>query len=377
MSKKLTRKDFLTNTSKYAIGAVAGVAGLNVLSGGKLMAKTNDYTWPWPYQTVDPEVARVKAHWLYYNEKDCCSGVFGAFTEILKESIGEPWTSMPMEVMLFGRGGGAGWGTICGVLNGGAALISLVVNKADSGKLINELWGWYTTENLPTEAANTATYDDTRFTDTLPQNIAGSPLCHASVSQWCNVADKSVGSTERKERCARLAGDAAAKTAQILNDYFASQFTGTFAVPAENAACLPCHGSSATFVSGTIPANVMTNMVCASCHPDAHGGEPSAVAEIGGVPSNFELSQNYPNPFNPTTNIRFAIPQEGKVRLEVYDIQGQLVNSLIDSEVMNAGSYQVDWNGKDNTGTRVSSGIYFARLTTANFMKTIKMNLVK
>ena len=370
MSKNITRKDFLTSTSKYAIGAVAGVTGLNMLSGGKILASTNSYTWPWAYQTIDPEEARVKAHWLYYNEKDCCSGVFGAFTELLKEKIGEPWTNMPMEVMLFGRGGGAGWGTVCGVINGGAALISLVVNKADSTKLINELWGWYTTANLPTDAANTATYLDTRCPGVLPQNIAGSPLCHSSVSQWCMVANKKVGDAERKERCARLAGDAAAKTAEILNAYFANTFTGTFAVPASNSACMPCHGSALNY-------NVMTNMECASCHPDAHGTEPSAVAEIGGVPANFELTQNYPNPFNPSTNVRFSIPQEGKVRLAVYDIQGQLVNSLVDSETMRAGSYQVEWNGKDNTGARVSSGIYFARLTTANFVKTIKMNLVK
>ncbi|MBU2494551.1 MAG: C-GCAxxG-C-C family protein [Bacteroidetes bacterium] len=369
MNKKLTRKDFLTNTTKYAIGAAAGVAGLNMLSGGKAFAKTNS-AWPFPYQNIDPEEARVKAHWLYYNEMDCCSGVFGVFTDLLKEKIGDPWTNMPMEVMLYGRGGGAGWGSTCGVINGGAAVISLVVNKADSGKLINELWGWYTTENLPTEAANTATYLDTRYTDVLPQNIAGSPLCHASVSQWCMVAGKKVGDVERKERCARIAGDAAAKTAEILNAYFASTFTGTFAVPAANSACMPCHGAA-------MFNNVMTNMECASCHPDAHPNSPSAVDEIGGVPSDFTLEQNYPNPFNPTTNIRFAIPQQGKVRLEVYDIQGQLVNSLIDSEVMNAGTYKADWNGKDNLGNRVSSGVYFARLTTANFMKTIKMNLVK
>ena len=53
MSKDLTRKEFLTNTSKYAVGAVAGVVGLNALAGGKILANPNDTTWPWPYQPLD------------------------------------------------------------------------------------------------------------------------------------------------------------------------------------------------------------------------------------------------------------------------------------------------------------------------------------
>lgn len=77
---------------------------------------------------------------MYWNEKDCCAGVFCAITSALATAIGEPWTSLPMVIMLFGRGGGVGWGSLCGCLNGGAALISLVATKANSVPLITELW---------------------------------------------------------------------------------------------------------------------------------------------------------------------------------------------------------------------------------------------
>ena len=97
--KKITRKDFLTNTSKYAIGTAVGVVGFNALSGGKLMANTMDYNWPYPYATIDPEAARIKAHTLYWSGKACCAGTFGGLIECLKTSVGDPWNTFPIEIM--------------------------------------------------------------------------------------------------------------------------------------------------------------------------------------------------------------------------------------------------------------------------------------
>lgn len=370
MNKKQTRKEFLTNTSKYAVGAVVGVAGLNAVTNGKLFGGTADVVWPLPYVTIDPDEARAKAHYLYWHEKDCCSGVFGAFTELLKEKIGDPWTNIPMEIMLYGRGGGVGWGILCGTPNGGAAAISAVVGKADSAPLITELWGWYCSEELPTDAANAFNYETKNYVGELPQNISGSPLCHVSVTEWCVAAGKKVSDTERKERCARVAGDTAAKTAELLNAYFAQTFTPTYTDPDEMTTCLACHGATYNLLN-----NVMTKMNCVSCHGDPHG--VSAVNNRGGIATNYQLEQNYPNPFNPSTKIRFSIPQQAKVRLEIYDIRGALVHTLVDSEVYQPGNYEIQWNGTDASGNRAASGIYFARLTTDNFMKTIKMNLLK
>ena len=366
--KKLTRKEFMVNTSKYAIGAAVGVAGINaIMSGNELRAgsnNSNSANWPYPYAALDAEETRLVAYSLYWNGKDCSSGVFGALVQKLEIAVGDPWTGFPIEVLLFGRGGGVGWGSLCGALNGGAALISLAVDKGPSADLINELWGWYTTENLPTDLANSISYPDPHFVGEMPQNIAGSPLCHPSVSQWCLIAGKKVHDVERKERCARIAGDVAAKTVEILNEYYAGTFVPTFTDPASNATCMGCHG-------GEGDDNVMTHMECLTCHTPHTG-----IESLGGVVTGYALHNAYPNPFSQSTNIKFSIPETGIVRLEVYNLKGQLVKSLIDSETMKPGTYKADWNGTNNSGQRVAVGTYFVRMTTGNFMKTIKLNLL-
>lgn len=99
----------------------------------------------------------------------------------------------------------------------------------------------------------------------------------------------------------------------------------------------------------------------------------SSVAEDarGARPQRFELAQNYPNPFNPTTTIRFAIPQSEDVRLEVYDVLGRKVATLV-SERLAAGSYMTQFNA-----SALSSGVYFYRLRAGAFSESRKMMLVK
>jgi len=93
------------------------------------------------------------------------------------------------------------------------------------------------------------------------------------------------------------------------------------------------------------------------------------------IPKNFALYQNFPNPFNPTTKIRFDIPTEGKVTLKVFDILGREVTTLI-NEIKKPGSYEIDWNAGKLSGG-FSSGVYFYQLSTADFVQTRKMILMK
>ena len=93
-------------------------------------------------------------------------------------------------------------------------------------------------------------------------------------------------------------------------------------------------------------------------------------------PTSFTLSQNYPNPFNPRTQIRFDLPVKTHVSLTVYNVLGQRVNSLVD-EVLSSGQYVVDWDGADQSGSAVSSGIYFYRIEAETFTETRKMVLLK
>ncbi len=98
--------------------------------------------------------------------------------------------------------------------------------------------------------------------------------------------------------------------------------------------------------------------------------------EEGAVPKVFALFQNYPNPFNPYTQIKFSVANRTKVGLSVYNILGQRVKTLLDEE-MEAGNYVATWDGKDEKGYDVSSGIYFYKLNTKEFTQTKKMLLVR
>jgi predicted CXXCH cytochrome family protein len=98
--------------------------------------------------------------------------------------------------------------------------------------------------------------------------------------------------------------------------------------------------------------------------------------EEGAVPKEFALFQNYPNPFNPNTQIKFSVAQRTRVELLVYNILGQKVKTILDEE-MEPGSYVATWNGKDEKGYDVSSGIYFYKLNTKEFTQTKKMLLVR
>ena len=89
------------------------------------------------------------------------------------------------------------------------------------------------------------------------------------------------------------------------------------------------------------------------------------------MPINFELFQNYPNPFNPTTEIEFALAKTGKVNLSVYNIIGQKIAELINSN-MKAGNYKTQFNAKN-----LASGLYLYRLETPSYSKTMKMLLIK
>ena len=90
-------------------------------------------------------------------------------------------------------------------------------------------------------------------------------------------------------------------------------------------------------------------------------------------PQKFSLEQNYPNPFNPSTRISFSLPEQGYVTLKIYDILGKEIATLIDRDYK-SGSYTINWNGKDNSETDVSSGIYFYHLQVGEkFSQTNKM----
>ncbi|MCK4547518.1 MAG: T9SS type A sorting domain-containing protein [Candidatus Eisenbacteria sp.] len=100
------------------------------------------------------------------------------------------------------------------------------------------------------------------------------------------------------------------------------------------------------------------------------------VADGPFTPRRFALEQNRPNPFNPNTVIRFSIGAESHVTLGVYDIRGRLIRTLVE-EVAAVGEHQSLWDGKDEGGVEVASGVYFCRLEAGEFSDTMKIILMK
>ena len=95
------------------------------------------------------------------------------------------------------------------------------------------------------------------------------------------------------------------------------------------------------------------------------------------LPAQMELDQNYPNPFNPSTSIPFALPNtHGDVRLEIYNVIGQRVRTLM-AGPMDSGFHTVVWNGMDDTGRAVGAGLYFSILEAGEFTHARKMLLLK
>lgn len=93
-------------------------------------------------------------------------------------------------------------------------------------------------------------------------------------------------------------------------------------------------------------------------------------------PNSYEISQNYPNPFNPYTSIKYSLPNVSDVNIYIYDLQGKMVRKLVDA-VYPVGEHFVIWNGKDDSGRIVSTGIYTYVMRTGNFSQTKKMLFIK
>jgi hypothetical protein len=115
---------------------------------------------------------------------------------------------------------------------------------------------------------------------------------------------------------------------------------------------------------------------------EAEYNEETANEEIAAIVTNYELAQNYPNPFNPSTMISFALPEVGKVKVNVYNATGQLVRTLVDRE-MPAGRQNVRWNGRDQSGHLVAAGVYLYQIVVQKengetaFSETRRMTLLK
>jgi hypothetical protein len=110
-----------------------------------------------------------------------------------------------------------------------------------------------------------------------------------------------------------------------------------------------------------------------------HSWKYTFTAKLGvNKPDKYELSQNYPNPFNTTTLIKYALAndREQETKLEIFDLLGKQITTLVNKK-QPAGCYQVSWDGKDDSGASVTSGVYFYKLNSGSYVSSKKLTVLK
>ena len=215
----------------------------------------------WKYVRLDPAAVAAEAYRLVL-QGGCMYGLFASIVAAMARLQGEPYSSFPVHMMKYGEGGAGLWGSLCGTVNGGAAVIGLFVpEKEPREQLIAGLFSWYETTELPAYCPK-----DGSDASPVPTSVARSVLCHVSVGKWCKTTGDEVGSPEMKERCRRLTADVAAKTVELLNANLElpCRFAG---LSPEVKSCLSCHGKDLH--------DTMGRMQCATCHQQLSTKHPS------------------------------------------------------------------------------------------------------
>jgi hypothetical protein len=201
---------------------------------------------PWQYVPLAPAEVAAEAYRLM-PEGGCMYGVFRAVLIAWAKKAGQSLDTFPFHMFRYGEGGIAGWGSICGTLNAGAALIGLFENdKARREKLISELFAWYEQAELPT-------YRPAAAAPAISKSVSNSVLCHVSVAHWCTASGAPLMSPAMKERCRRLTAEVATKTVELLN----------------RKASAPGGAAVAIQAAPTKPPKSIGKMDCTACHRDS------------------------------------------------------------------------------------------------------------
>jgi hypothetical protein len=196
-----------------------------------------------------------------YSNGGCMYAIVGSVVSQLAEKIGEPYASIPLQMFKYGHGGVGGYGTVCGAINGAAALIGLlIVDKNAQDSLIADIFQWYEKTPLPTFVPAKATYDYVP-----PATVTDSVLCHASNTNWCMKSGYTINSNERKERCRRLTADVAKKLAMVLNEVYSDSYVTNTHNNVDKNTCLACHGKEGKLKNSAV------KMDCNPCHTESFG----------------------------------------------------------------------------------------------------------
>jgi hypothetical protein len=249
---KLSRRRFLKGAGLSVIGA----AGLAAITAGEpsLITKTEanggpTEKWPWPYAKLSPEKTAEIAYNDWYRLY-CGAAVINSVFSQLREKVGEPYTSFPIDAFVFLEGGISGWGTVCGSNAGANIVTNLIIgpriaDSADGMLMGSEIMQWYSDALMPVYVPK-----NPRVKTELPKTTSNSPLCHISVGKWMKAAGKDLMSPERRDRCARVTASVAYHLIELLNEWSDNEYHTTGVIPSKSCGinsqhnCADCHGSN-------------------------------------------------------------------------------------------------------------------------------------
>lgn len=251
LDEKLSRRGILKGAAGAAGIAALTMGGLGLFSNAEAKGGSTE-KWPWPYEKLDPE----KTAELAYNEwyrVFCGAAVISSVFSQLRDKIGEPYKSFPIDAYVFLEGGMVGWGTVCGS-NAGANIVANTIigpriagPECENGAAIGaDILEWYSEAKLPTFIPK-----EPKQKTKIIQTTSNSPLCHISVGKWMKESGYALSSPERKDRCARVSASVAYNLVKDLNAWK----DGTYKQkstwkPASNMGitgqqnCNECHGSN-------------------------------------------------------------------------------------------------------------------------------------
>jgi hypothetical protein len=252
-AEKMIEKGISRRVLLKGAGVVGGMTALT--SGGLgLLAKAeakggSTEKWPWPYVKLDPKKTAELAYDEWYRVF-CGAAVVSSVFSQLREKVGEPYTTFPIDAFIFLEGGVSGWGTICGS-NAGANIVSNLIigpriaESADGMLMGSEIMQWYSDASMPVYTPKTP-----KVKAEIPKTVSNSPLCHISVGKWMKAAGKDLNSPERRDRCARVTASVAYHLVELLNEWKDNKYATKGTVPSKSCGitaqqnCTDCHGSN-------------------------------------------------------------------------------------------------------------------------------------
>jgi hypothetical protein len=249
--EKLSRRAILKGVSGAAGIAVLASGGLSIFSKAEADISSTE-KWPWPYEKLDPEKTAKIAYDEWYRIF-CGAAVISSVFGQLRDKIGGPYKSFPIDAFVFLEGGVAGWGTICGS-NAGANIVSNMIigpriagPECENGAVIGtNIMKWYAETPMPVYLPK-----DPRVKTVIVKTTSDSPLCHVSVGKWMKASGFPFASAERKDRCAMVTASVAYKLVEDLNAWKDGKYAEKVAwSPIKKAGiaaqqnCTECHGAT-------------------------------------------------------------------------------------------------------------------------------------